>query len=56
MCFSVNTAKFLRILILKNISEELFLEKLTASLLALLLNADFLLTNCELTRKKIDLC
>ena len=54
MCFSVNIAKFLRTRILKNIFEEIFLKKLAASLLALLLNADYLLTSYELISKKID--
>ena len=56
MCFSVNIAKFLRARILKNICEELFLKKLAASVLALLLNADYLLTGYELITKKIDSC
>ena len=55
-CFSVNIVKFLRIRILKNICEELFLKKLAASVLALLLNSDYLLTSYELISKKIDLC
>ena len=53
MCFSVNIAKFLKTLILKNICEELFLKKLSASVLALLLNEDYLLTSYELVSKKI---
>ena len=56
MCFSVNIAKFLRARILKNICEELFLKKLAASVLALLLNADYLLTGYELISKKINSC
>ena len=56
MCFSVNIAKFLRARILKNICEELFLKKPAASVLAILLNADYLLTSYELISKKIDLC
>ena len=56
MCFSVNIAKFLRTRILKNIFEEIFLKKLAASVLALLLNADYLLTGYELISKKIDSC
>ena len=53
MCFSVNIAKFLKTLILKNICEELFLKKLPASVLALLLNEDYLLTSYEFVSKKI---
>ena len=53
MCFSVNIAKFLKTLILKNICEELFLKKLPGSVLALLLNEDYLLTSYELVSKKI---
>ena len=56
MCFSVNIAKFLRARILKNICEELFLKKLAASVLTVLLNAGYLLTNYKLISKKIDLC
>ena len=56
MRFSVNIVKFLRIRMLKNICEELFLNKLAASILALLLNSDYLLTSYELISKKIDLC
>ena len=56
MCFSVNIVKFLRIRMLQNICEELFLNKLAASILALLLNSDYLLTSYELISKKIDLC
>ena len=55
-CFSVNIAKILRTRIMKNIFEELFLKKLAASVLALLLNADYLLTGYELISKKIDSC
>ena len=40
---------------MKNICEELFLKKLDASALALLLNADYLLT-VELISKKTDSC
>ena len=54
--FSVNIANFLRTRIMKNICEELFLKKLAASVLALLLNADYLLTGYELISKKIDSC
>ena len=39
---------------MKNICEELFLKKLAASVLALLLNADYLLTSHELISKKND--
>ena len=55
-CFSVNIVNFLRTRIMKNICEELFLKKLAASVLALLLNADYLLTGYELISKKIDSC
>ena len=41
---------------MKNICEELFLKTLDASLLALLLNADYLLTAYEFISKKIDSC
>ena len=41
---------------MKNICEKLFLKKLVASVLALLLNADYLLTGYELITKKIDSC
>ena len=41
---------------MKNICEELFLKKLAASVLALLLNADYLLTAYEFISKKIDSC
>ena len=41
---------------MKNICEEFFLKKLAASVLALLINADYLLTWYELISKKIDLC
>ena len=54
--FSVNIANILRTRTMKNICEELFLEKLAASVLALLLNADYLLTGYELISKKIDSC
>ena len=54
MCFSVNIVKFLRIRILK-ICNELFLKKLAASVLALLLNSNFLLTSYERISKKTDL-
>ena len=55
-CFSVNIVNILRTRTMKNICEELFLEKLAASVLALLLNADYLLTSYELISKKIDSC
>ena len=55
-CFSVNIANVLRTRIMKNICEKLFLKKLVASVLALLLNADYLLTGYELITKKIDSC
>ena len=41
---------------MKNICEEFFLKKLAASVLALLLNPDYLLAGCELISKKIDSC
>ena len=43
-CFSMNIVNILRTRTMKNICEELFLEKLAASVLALLLNAGYLLT------------
>ena len=49
-CFSVNIANILRTRTMKNICEELFLKKLAASVLALLLNADYLLTGYELIK------
>ena len=52
----MNIAKFLRARTLKSICEELFLKKLAASLLAVLLNADYLLTSYKLISKKINLC
>ena len=55
-CFPVNIAKFLKTRIMKNICEELFLKTLDVSLLALLLNADYLLTAYEFISKKIDSC
>ena len=55
-CFSVNIANILRTRTMKNICEELFLKKLAASVLALLLNADYLLTGYELISKKINSC
>ena len=55
-CFSVNITNFLKTRIMKNICEELFLKKLAASVLALLLNADYLLTGYELISKKINSC
>ena len=53
--FSVNIAN-ITTRIMKNICEELFLKKLAASVLALLLNADYLLTGYELISKKINSC
>ena len=54
-CFSVNIVNFLRTRIMKNICEELFLKKLAASVLALLLNADYLLTGyVNLLAKKLN--
>ena len=55
-CFFVNIANFLGTRIMKNICEKLFLKKLVASVLALLLNGDYLLTGYELITKKIDSC
>ena len=52
----MNIANFSKTRIMKNICEELFLKKLAASVLALLLNADYLLTGYELISKKIDSC
>ena len=52
----MNIMTFLRTRIMKNICEELFLKKLAASVLALLINADYLLTGYELISKKIDSC
>ena len=52
----VNIAKFLRTRMTKNICEELFLKKLAASVLALLLNANYLLAGYELISKKNDSC
>ena len=54
--FPVNIANILKTRIMKNNCEELFLKKLAASVLALLLNADYLLTGYELISKKIDSC
>ena len=52
----MNILNILRTRIMKNICEELFLKKLAASVLALLLNADYLLTGYELISKKINSC
>ena len=52
----MNIVNFLRTRIMKNICEELFLKKLAASVLALLINADYSLTGYELISKKIDSC
>ena len=49
----MNIVTFLRTRIMKNICEELFLKKLAASVLALLINADYLLTGYELIGKKL---
>ena len=54
--FSVNIANILITRIMKNIFEEIFLKKLAASVLALLLNANYLLTGSELIGKKINSC
>ena len=48
--FPVNIANILKTRIMKNNCEELFLKKLAASVLALLLNADYLLTGYELIK------
>ena len=50
----MNIVNFLRTRIMKNICEELFLKKLAASVLALLINAVYLLTGYELISEKID--
>ena len=55
-CFSVNIVNFLRTRIMKIICEEVFLKKVAASVLALLINADYLLTGYELISKKIHSC
>ena len=55
-CFSVNIANILRTRIMKNICEELFLKKLAASVLALFINADYLLTGYGLISKLINSC
>ena len=52
----MNIANFLKTRIMKNICKELFLKKLAGSVLALLLDADYLLTGYELISKKIDPC
>ena len=52
----MNIANFSKTRIMKNICEEFFLKKLAASVLALLINADYLLTGYELISKKIDSC
>ena len=49
----MNIMSFLRICIMKNICEELFFKKLAASVLVLLINADYLLTGYELISKKL---
>ena len=49
----MNIVNFLRTSIMKNICEYLFLKKLAASVLALLINADYLLTGYELIGKKL---
>ena len=50
--FSVNIVIF-KNTYYENICEELFLKTLTASILALLINADYLLTGYELIGKKL---
>ena len=52
----MNIVNFLRTRIMKIICEEVFLKKVAASVLALLINADYLLTGYELISKKIDSC
>ena len=52
----MNIANILKTRIMKNNCEELFLKKLAASVVALLLNADYLLIGYELISKKIDSC
>ena len=41
---------------MKNICEELFPKKVAASVLARLINADYLLTGYELISREIDSC
>ena len=48
----MNIANILRTRIMKNICEELFLKKVAASVLALFINADYLLTGYDLISKK----
>ena len=55
-CFSVNIVNFLRTSIMKRICKELSLKKLGASVLALLINADYILTGYELIGKNINSC
>ena len=50
-CFSANIVNFLRTGIMKNICKELFLKKLAASVLDLLINVDYILTGYEWQRK-----
>ena len=52
----MNIVNFLRTRIMKIICEEVFLRKVAAFVLALLINADYLLTGYELISKKIDSC
>ena len=50
----MNIANFLKTHIMKNICKELFLKELAGSVLALLLNADYLLTGyMNLLAKKL---
>ena len=49
----MNILNFLRTRIMKDICEELFLKKLAAFVLALLINADYLFTVYKLVSKKL---
>ena len=49
----MDIVNFLRRRIMRIICEELFLKKLAASVLALLINADYLLTGYNLLVKKL---
>ena len=52
----MNIVNFLRTRFMENICEELSLKKLTAYVLALLINTDYLLTGYELISKENDSC
>ena len=56
MVFFCEYCEFFKNAYYENICEELLLKKLAASVLALLINADYLLTGYELIGKKIDSC